>query len=356
MKKITRIMALLLSVLMMLPCFFAGASAQETETKEFSIINYNVAGLPNFGSIFGNEGVDVKDNQRQLGAILNDTGYDIIAVQEDFGSHRYLAKGLTNYAYQTNHTGGIPGGDGMNCFSKYKIFNETRIPWNDTYGIAEGDELTPKGILYAVVELEDGVYLDLYNIHADAFDGAESIAARESNFRQLAELILSNSLNADRPVIVTGDFNTYSSLPAETNSHMYYYFHELCGFKDAWTEIHNNGDYHNFDAWHGQGGNWGCWDSVEKFLYKSGGGVEIEVTDYEYVRFYNSDGISFSDHAAATAKFTYTKTEDFIENKQELTAVKASPLKLVLNVIKTVIVDLYKVFTNFDEILGLLKK
>lgn len=364
MKKLKKLAAVITAALLAVSCFAVGSSAEENspetafETKEISIINYNVAGLPDLNWLLGKESKDVNGNQLQLGAILNSRDYDIIAVQEDFGYHSSLAQGLTNYSYSTIHSGGIPGGDGMNLFSKHKIYNEVRVKWYDAFGvIAEGaDEMTPKGILYSVIELEDGVYLDFYNIHADAFDGTGSRAARESNFRQLAEMIISTSFSKNRPVIVVGDFNTYSSSNSEFNSNINYYMHELCGFKDAWTEIHNGGNYEDYSNWYSQGGNWGSWDSVEKILYKSGGGVELNATDFAYEYIYNNAGESISDHVAAIAKIIYTKTEDFVENEHKLTVTKEVPFRNFWNAVKVIGEDLIKIFSNFDELIAYLSE
>lgn len=350
MKKLIKSAAIILCATILVSCLAPFSFAEESNS--FSVINYNVAGLPDFNWILGKESRDVKGNQLQLGKILNERGYDIIAVQEDFGYHGSLMKGLGDYDYSTVHSGGIPGGDGMNIISKFKLYNETRVKWYDAYGIIEegADEMTPKGILYTVIELEEGVYLDFYNIHADAFDGEGSRAARESNFRQLAEMIISNSFNRNRPVIVVGDFNTYSSSASDVNSNINYYFHELCGFKDGWTEIHNNGDYTDYSEWWGNGGNWGSWDSVEKILYKSGGGVELEVTDFNYEYILNADGESISDHVAAIAGFNYTVTEDFVENEQRLYVTRKVPFRNFINALRYIWEDLTKIFANLDEL------
>jgi len=183
--------------------------AEKTDEKlEISILNYNVAGLP---KLFGNAAADVEANQRAIGQILAGSEYDIIAVQEDFGYHKALAAGLTGYPYTTNHSGGVPGGDGMNIWAKYPLYNETREAWEEAYGIIEdgADEMTPKGILYTVVDLGDGVYLDFYDIHADAYGDEGSAAARRAQYLQLAEMIEEKS--EGRPVIVTGDL-TYPSI------------------------------------------------------------------------------------------------------------------------------------------------
>ena len=124
------------------------------------------------------------EGQIPLGNLFNKSGCDIIAVQEDFTFHDMMVQDLskTLYPYWTYHTGGVPGGDGLNIFSKYKLYNEERTTWRSLSGVIEGgaDELTPKGFVYSVIDIGNGIYVDFYNLHADAYGGAGSIAARTS--------------------------------------------------------------------------------------------------------------------------------------------------------------------------------
>lgn len=243
----------------------------------------------------------------------------------------------------------------MNVFSKTPIYNEKRTTWDEAYGvIKEGaDELTPKGIVYTVLDVGNGIFVDFYNMHADAFDGAGSVAARKDNMRQLSKII--NSRKVDRPVIVTGDFNTSSHLNdgSSINEHLI----KDCGLKDAWTELYNDGDYENFSKWYDQyGGNyWGIWDSVEKFLYKDGGGVHIDVSDFKYINFTNSGGESISDHRAADIKVTFTKTESFVQNTEKLSVTKPNSFIAFFKKIIVIISDLSKIFDNFDDLIEYLK-
>lgn len=330
-----------ISALLVLCFLFASfpVSADNDSQNTLSIVNINVAGLPEW--ISGTEG---NANQIKIGQQLTAGNYDVIAVQEDFGYHSNLVNHIAGYPYITNHSGGVPAGDGLNVFSKYPVYHETRVAWNQTYGILTdgSDELTPKGILYVCIELEDGVYLDFYDIHADAFDDFGSRAAREDNYRQLTEMILKKS--NDRPIIVTGDFNTYSHLDPARNSNFRYYFYEQLGLKNAWTEIHNAGNYEDYSEWISTGDNWGKWDSVEMFLYKSGGGVELNVTDFAYHFLEDENGMRLSDHAAATAVFTYEKTDSFVENTQKMQVTKADPVKLCFTYVVNIFADLMKIF------------
>lgn len=349
MKKLKKITAVLLATAIFVCSFALQAFAQE-RTFEIKMINYNVAGLPRF------DGVSVSDNQLKIAKYIVENGYDVVAVQEDFGSHKSLKKGLIGYEFSTNHTGGVPGGDGLNIFTKnMTIYNEERQQWLKAYGdIAEGDILTPKGLIHTVIDAGNGVYIDFYNIHADAFDTQGSREARESNFNQVADLICENHKKYNRPVIITGDFNTFYHATTEENSNIYAIFQERCGLTDAWIELENNGDYFDFSNYNFEESYWGEWDSVERFMYKSGGGVEIEAVDFEYVWILDDEGVSLSDHAAAECTIKITLTEDFTERDFELKEVKQPFYRNFLNTVSWIIKDLIYVFLNLDEMAEML--
>ncbi|MGN1442744.1 MAG: endonuclease/exonuclease/phosphatase family protein, partial [Acutalibacteraceae bacterium] len=290
---------------------------------------------------------------------LAEDNYDIIATQEDFGYNDSLYAGLSaSYSYRTIHTGGVPGGDGMNVYAKTTVYNEKRTKWNSAYGVINdgADEMTPKGILYCVVEIADGVYADFYDIHADAYDGEGSIAAREDNFNQLADLILSKPAN--RPVIVVGDFNI--SISYSRNSNIGPILYEKAGLKDAWIEVNNGGDYTDFSYFRETYGmswsqKWGKWDSVEKILYKNGGGVEIEPTECSYKFYLDENGTSLSDHASISAVFSVKKTADFVGNTETLTVTKKNSFDMFIKKVFVIFTDLFKALAHLDEALEYLK-
>lgn len=368
MKKISKALALLLAVLTMFSCLSVTAFAEEettvpeegtteTATPEdnsvtVKMMNYNVAGMPNFS------GKDVPACQQLIGKYVVDNGFDILAVQEDFGYHKKLKDSLTGFEYRSSHTGSIPGGDGLNIFTKsMPIYNEHREQWVQAYGsISEGDLLTPKGLMYAAIDIGNGIIVDFYNMHADAFDTKGSQEARYSNYMQLATLIEQNYKKNNRPVIVTGDFNHYLHA-TEVNSDQYKIFHEFCGLKDAWVEIHNDGDYKDFSKWISTGiGPWGNWDSVEKFLYKDGGGVTVEILDQKFTWIKDEAGADVSDHAAAEVSFKFTKTDAFVENTQELKVkVLTNPLTIFFNMVEWIFKDLEYILSHIDELVDFLK-
>ena len=339
----------------------AGVSAQENgESVTVKFLNCNVAGLPDFKALIGQGGTDVKGNSKQLGAIFNASDIDVIAVQEDFNYHSYLTGEMKNYKYATAYSGGVPGGDGLNIFTRnMPIYNETRQAWYHCYGgIAEGDALTPKGILYTVLDLGNGITLDFYDIHADAFDGNGNALSRAAQYLQLLTFVDENS--AGRPVILTGDFNTsihfnYGGENSADEEMMYDLTMEY-GFKDAWIETNNNGNYDDFSQWRSLYGDtyWGVWDSVEKFYYRNGGGIEINPESFEYFVAENENGERLSDHNGALCRFTFTKSAAFAEDTRTLTVSRRGIFTNLLSTIQWVCKDLVFIFRDhFDELLSL---
>ncbi len=324
-------------------------NAQKFDLKA---VNFNVAGLP-FAVLTGE---NVASNQKVSAAYLSQNDFDIVAVQEDFGYHKQLVNNMSGFNYATNHTGGIPGGDGLNIFTKdMPVYNETRVEWNEACGILSdgSDALTPKGFMYTVIDVGNGIYVDFYNLHADAYGGEGSIKARTSQYKQLAEFIKARSAENDRPVIVTGDFNNYIHTH-EDDGALYKTLYLECGLKDAWMEYHNNGDYFNLYNWHITGlPAWGNWDSVERFMYKSGGGVDLVISDFRYTEVCDENGKVVSDHSSAECDFTFIKTEDFVENTQEFEVVEQTESNF-LRTIKWIFKDLIMVFSdikNFPELI-----
>lgn len=349
MKSFRRIISLMIIAVFLLG--FAGINATAGEnTITVKMINYNVAGMPRFDG----KGIS---NHKQIAEYIVENDYDIAAVQEDFLYNKSLVRNLEGFDYFTNHAGSIPGGDGLNIFTDgMPIYNEKRVQWDMAYGdIAEGDVLTPKGIVYAVIEIADGVYIDFYNIHADAFETMGSREARDSNYDQILTMIEENYDKNNRPVIITGDFNHHFHSRSDYPSKMYDFFCVRGGMKEAWIELCNNGDYFDFTQWQESGDEfWGNWDSVEKFMYKDGGGITVTPKEFNYTWILDENGESLSDHAAAECVFEFTVTDDMTENTEKLEVVEQSPLRNVFNTVKWIFKDLIHVVTHFDEFIEMI--
>lgn len=269
-------------------------TSDDTIKTDFTIISANVSGLP-IPSMFSEDGKVVAKTQKIIGSMLNESGIDIICVQEDFQYHGYLAEKMTNYPYSTFTSGGVPVGDGLNIFSKYPIYNVERVAWEVFNGIldAGNDALTPKGFLKCTADI-NGVLVDVYDIHVDAYGSYEDCLAKKEQFIQLCEYIDKNS--AGRPVAITGDMNV--TLHTDFPSEFYTTMIENNGYSDGWTLYVNNGEYftgplpqERVDYYNSKYGYyWGNWDSVERLLYKDGDGATMEIKDFRYESYNNRNG------------------------------------------------------------------
>lgn len=346
MRNFKKILCFALSALMLFSCMGIAVSADEADsligtTGTFDILNFNVAGLPIPSSETAN-GRDAYADTLQIGEQLNKMGYDIIAIQEDFNYDIYLRELMTNYAnrqdwignigerHQTEHSGGIPLGDGLNIFSTFSLYNEYRIPWEVSAGVLDdgADELTYKGILVTTIEVAEGYYVDIYDIHADAYGDTASVNARKAQYEQLANYIKKHSVYDeetgiyDHAVIVTGDFN--SSICNEDSKGDPYLISKLlepAHLNDAWAvstidEIKENPEdysaYYTYaketDISYDQA--IGHYDSFERICFSDGNGIDLTCDSFGY--FWITEPITnrpLSDHPAAEADFTYKIVE-----------------------------------------------
>ena len=321
MKTLKRSLSLLLAVLLLAALAVPAFAATETAVDEtVSFLCYNVAGLP-IPSAFSPTKKVVPTATKKIGEALNNCGCDVIAVQEDFQFHGILARQMTNYPYQTFTSGGIPVGDGLNIFSKYPLYNVERVAWNEAYGIfTQGaDELTPKGFIKCTVDYK-GLLFDFYNIHVDAYGSEIDCLYKVKQFNQLLDYITENS--AGRSVLITGDYNAV--MHSDVNARLYPIMIEGGGFKDAWCEVINNGDYFqgedkyeriNYFASLYQD-YWGYWDSVERMLYRDGD-LQLTALTNEYELYVDENGNPLSDHASCRFDFRFT-ADRYVRPEMEL--------------------------------------
>ena len=318
--KSKKILAAFLALILCVGCAgFAHASDSQIVVKTLNVISFNVDGLP-IPTFLSSTKRPAAKATRLLAEQVNEAGCDILCAQEDFNYHGILSRTL-DMPYRTVTSGPAVIGDGLNVFSKYPIYNVERIAWNDAYGIFDcgSDELTPKGVLYCTVEVADGAFIDVYTLHADAWEDDDSMLAKASQFDQLLSLIESRS--ADRAVLLTGDFNVnYSifhagykngSYPVDLAQKLIDNFIEK-GFSDAWIEMNHDNNYIvDYAQMREQ---YGCeyprvWDTLDHVFYRSGKGVTLTLQSAQYDSF-DCDGVNWdghvSDHAAVRTSFICT--------------------------------------------------
>jgi endonuclease/exonuclease/phosphatase family metal-dependent hydrolase len=292
-----------LQLLLIIVALFTTAACKKKDnptTGNFTVLTYNVAGLPDQIS-----GSTPSVYSEPIGLLIND--YDIVHVQEDFCYHDSLLLKNT-HPYRTETLGCIFEGDGLNTFSKYPInSNFSRTQWNHC---ADADCFTPKGFSYSQIEISKGVWVDFYNVHANAQSYEEALEARRNNIMQLHAYI--NEHSKDKPVIVMGDMNCRYTREGDNIRLIL----EL-GFKDSWIELIRNGsipekgasaltdcDVNRTSA---------TCEKVDKIFYRSSNKVKLKATEFKMddERFYyeGNDTIPLSDHYPVYTKFSYEISE-----------------------------------------------
>jgi len=265
---------------------------------EFSAITYNVAGLP---QVICGASTERSSSIAEIGRHLN--LYDIAHVQEDFNYNRFLYHGGNQHPYRTKTKGRIPFGDGLNTLSKFPIIEMHRIPWRNCTG---ADCFTPKGFTYSKIEIAQGIYIDFYNVHANAADDPASAAARRKNLSQLSTYISDHS--AKNPVIVMGDLNAHFCYEQD-NIRDFLIDNQL---KDAWLTLKTNNCFPAFknfikeDILHL---NDEC-ESIDKILYRSSESLTLIPSQYRFEneKFNNQYGDPLSDHCPVSVIFNWQYT------------------------------------------------
>ncbi|MEU9309147.1 jacalin-like lectin [Streptomyces sp. NPDC048256] len=273
----------------------APAQAADAATSgTFNVLTYNVAGLPE-GLSSGHPATNTPLISPRLAA------YDIVNVQEDFNYHAALYAG-DNHPYRTATSGGAAIGDGLNTLSDYAFEDFERVRWNNCTGT---NCLTPKGFTLARVRLAEGVFVDLYNVHTNADDSDDALAARRANIEQLSDFIQANS--SGNALLVMGDTNTRYTRAGDNIRTLA----DENGLTDAWVQRVKGGTRPT------QGTDAllcpttaptnDC-EVVDKVFYRGSKLLSLNATRYnnEWASFLDSAGANLSDHFPHTVDFSYT--------------------------------------------------
>ncbi|MDR1735081.1 MAG: hypothetical protein LBR73_09420 [Oscillospiraceae bacterium] len=233
----------------------------------------------------------------RIGHQMDAQDLSFFAVQEDFSVYRFLAAAAKSYSYRTFSSGAVPGGDGLDIFSRLPIWNVERVAWKEAYGgifYGAADELTPKGFLYCLMEVAPSTYIHIYNLHSDADGGEENAAtltqvtdsckARHAQFFQLTEHI--HTVCRNEAVILCGDFNSYLTAPPHQVREL---LMEPNGLQDVWEEAGT-----------------GMPDCIDRILYRSGKGFQLTLQEYAPLEGFTAKGDrKFSDHVPYRVRFSY---------------------------------------------------
>ncbi|MFJ9630745.1 jacalin-like lectin [Streptomyces sp. NPDC101175] len=285
----------------------AATPAAAATSGSFSVLTYNVAGLP---SSLSSASTPRDTSTTAIGTRI--APYDIVNVQEDFNYHAYLYSTDT-HPYRTATSGGAGIGSGLNTVSNYAWDGDDfeRVRWNSCQ-IDSGDCLTPKGFTFMRERLSEGVYVDFYNLHTNAGTNDGDEASRADNLSQLTTFIQSHS--AGNAVVVMGDTNTRYTRSADTIAE----FGAANGLTDAWVQLVRGGvapakgsDALVCDQSGATVPN--TCEVVDKVLYRSSRLVTLNATSYnnEHAKFLTDDGLMLSDHDPITVGFTWSQNTDY---------------------------------------------
>lgn len=286
----------------------AAPSAVAADSGTFSVLTYNVAGLP--------EGLSSAPTPRESSTTAigqRIAPYDIVHVEEDFNYHSYLYAGDTAHTYRTPTSGGAGIGSGLNTLSKipYDVDDFERVHWRSCQ-YDSGDCLTPKGFTFMRVRLTEGVYVDFYNLHTNAGTNDGDLASRADNLNQLTDFIKSHS--AGNAVVVMGDTNTRYTRTGDTIAE----FASANDLTDAWVQLIRGGTppAKGSDALVcDQSGTTvpNTCEVVDKILYRGSKLVSLNATAYnnEHTKFLTDNGLMLSDHDPVTVGFSWSRSAAF---------------------------------------------
>ena len=286
----------------------AAPTAAAADSGTFSVLSYNVAGLP---EALSSAPTPRESSTTAIGQRI--APYDIVHVEEDFNYHSYLYAADTAHAYRTPTSGGAGIGSGLNTLSKiaYDEDDFERVHWNSCQ-LDSGDCLTPKGFTFMRERLAEGVYVDFYNVHTNAGTNDGDLASRADNLNQLTAFIATHS--AGNAVVVMGDTNTRYTRAGDTIAE----FAAANGLTDAWVKLIRGGTppAKGSDALVcDQSGTTvpNTCEVVDKILYRGSKLVSLNATSYnnEHAKFLTADGLMLSDHDPITVGFTWSRNAAF---------------------------------------------
>ena len=277
-----------------------GAANQLVTGGNFSVLTYNVAGLP---EILSSASTPRDVSSAQIGNLIN--SWSIVHVQEDFNYHAYLYDNGNAHPYRSSTSGGVPFGDGLNSLSYFPFTDFTRIKWNK---LINENALIPKGFTFSRVRMAEGVYIDFYNLHTNAESDEASIAARADNLLQISNYIA--TVSKGNAIVVMGDMNARytrdNNLRLLTN---------VNGLTDPWITLIRNGNTPNLGepdiacAFPNITNN--C-EIVDKIFYRSNKYIQLTPSNYNVVNtFVNAQGQQLSDHMPLSVNFSYSLQDDF---------------------------------------------
>lgn len=198
-------------------------------SKEFSALSLNTWMIPF-------QGKKVNQRLKQIKKIVKN--YDISGFQEVFGrrKRRIIRSGAPSGWSSSVMRGSFPRiNSGLVNISKFKMIKNLFYPFQKCKG---GQCFAKKGVLYSFLNLGDGIFLNLYNTHLQAYTSDRGV--REAQLKTLKFALKRN--DNGYPVILMGDLN----IIADTNEHTDFNRSFPMLF-DSWSELRPSDSGYTWD-------------------------------------------------------------------------------------------------------------
>ncbi|CAE6448415.1 unnamed protein product [Rhizoctonia solani] len=241
---------------------------------------------------------DIDRNTMYIGQIMSKHNYGIIHVQEDFCHHQTLYK-YDDHPFRTEISGDVLKSLGLNTLSRFDWVDFAKIPWNPcgTGTKKDLDCTVKKGFTFMRLRIDEGVYIDMINLHADAGDKYYDQIGRRKNIQQVADYITANSTG--NAVIVFGDTNSHYSQSGD-NIRLFTTQNKLA---DAWVRAIGGNE-----PAPGSGASICNCEKTEKVFYRGSRVINLEPIGFYYdtSMFQSPAGARLTTSTPTRVEFEYT--------------------------------------------------
>lgn len=269
----------------------------EATSGTIDVVTYNVAGLPEPLS-----GASPATNSELISPLLEP--YDVALLQEDFFYADKIAQHITfPYGSKPQRLPLLSDstrpsalvGSGLERYSRHPFTGYEQVRWPGCYGgifpPGASDCLSQKGFSIARHEVAPGVWIDMYDLHAEAGSTPDDVYWSAADYQDLAAYI--NTHSVGHAVIVGGDFNLDRSDPVDGPILATFLtmtgLTDVCAVQDCSVEP----------------------DVIDRLLFRSGTDVAVTATAWSRPGgFVDAGGEPLSDHDPTAATFAWSVTAD----------------------------------------------
>lgn len=184
--------------------------------------------------------------------------------------------------------------------------------------------------------ISEGVYIDTYNLHADAGTEPGDLVARAANLQEVSDYI--NVWSVGNAVLVFGDTNSRYTRSVDIPN----VFATNNGMTDAFVQLSRGGVIPTVETICDNPSLINTCETVDKVFYRGSRQLTLEATNFNYEssKFLQPDGNILSDHNPILVNYTWTVSSSFRQSNyfggphgtwfNDLPSLPASPKASVL--------------------------